>query len=156
MSQTDIPNFGELLAPFIGQVPAAALPNFLALLERGAAERYRLWAELLPEQREGLLVCAGREDQIADHADALFPIGPALREEIQAPLPAAKETYYAVFADLDVLDQLRIQANAERQGAAAWRAMVSADAPDAVNQTLESMAALEESSADFLDQLLAA
>ena len=110
--------------------------------------RERLRAELL----SWLVIGAGGLEWAARFLLGLFRSGSV----IQAPLPAAKETYYAVFADLDVLDQLRIQANAERQGAAAWRAMVSADAPDAVNQTLESMAALEESSADFLDQLLAA
>ena len=36
MSDINYPNFAELLAPFIGQVPEQAFPNFLALLERGA------------------------------------------------------------------------------------------------------------------------
>jgi hypothetical protein len=155
MNDLHIPNFGELLAPYIGAVPESAVPNFLALLERGAAERYRMWAEALPEQREGLLSCAAREDQIADHADALYPLDPALAEAVAAPLPAARDTYYAVFAELDVIDQLRVQANAERQGAAAWRGMMSEENPAAVNETLEAMAHLEETSADFLDALLA-
>jgi hypothetical protein len=154
VTNLNIPNFGELLAPYIGQVPAQAVPNFLALLERGAASRYREWSDMMPEQREGLLACAGREDQIADHADALFPLDPALKDEVDAPLPAARDTYYAVFTGLAVEDQLRIQANAERQGAAAWRAMVSKDNPEAMNATLEAMSALEETSADFLDELL--
>ena len=155
MSELQIPNFGELLAPFIGAVPEQAVPNFLALLERGAAERYRFWAEQLPEQAEGLMACAEREDRIADHADALFPLDPSLVEEVAAPLPDARDTYYEVFSGLDVLDQLRVQANAERQGAAAWRGMISDANPTKVNETLESMAQIEEASADFLDAYLA-
>ena len=48
MTAVTIPDFGELLSPQISQVPENAVPNFLALLERGAAERYRRWAEQLP------------------------------------------------------------------------------------------------------------
>ena len=54
MSELVIPRFGELLAPYISAVPAEITPRFLALLERGAASRYRGWAEMLPEHAEGL------------------------------------------------------------------------------------------------------
>ena len=73
----DIPNFGELLAPQLAAVPGAALPGFLARLERGAAQRYREWAEHYDEDaRAVLLACAGREDEIADRVDRLFPLAP--------------------------------------------------------------------------------
>jgi hypothetical protein len=155
VANPEIPNFGELLAPYIGQVPEAAVPNFLAMLERGAADRYRGWAEQLPEHREGLLACAGREDEIANVADQLFPIGEEIREEISAPLPGARDTYYAVFADLDVMDQLAIQADAELQGAAAWRGMISEETPAELRAGLESLAQLEETSSAYLRELLA-
>ena len=155
MNELHIPNFGELLAPYIDRVPGEALPNFLALLERGAADRYRGWAEMLPAERAGLLACANREDEIADRAEALFPLNPSLRDDVAAPLPEAKATYYRVFLDLDVYDQLRIQADAERQGAAAWRAMISDDVPKLTAAELEAIARLEETSADYLDALLA-
>ena len=48
MSTVSIPNFGELLAPYIGSVPEQAVPAFLASLERTAADRYRMWAEAVP------------------------------------------------------------------------------------------------------------
>jgi len=155
MTELEIPNFGELLGPWIVQVPEQAIPNFLALLERGAAERYRGWAELVAEHREGLLACASREDEIADRADALFPLDPALQEQVQAPLPQALDAYFEVFANLDAYDQMRIQANAERQGAAAWRGMITLESSPAANAELEALASLEELSADFLDQLFA-
>lgn len=155
MNELHIPNFGELLAPYIDRVPEEALPNFLALLERGAADRYRVWAEMLPAQREELLACADREDEIANRADALFPLDPSLRDQVAEPLPEAKSVYYAVFSDLDVYDQLRIQADAERQGAAAWRGLLGAELPQEACKELEAIARLEEASADYLDALLA-
>lgn len=154
MSNPDVPNFGELLAPFISQVPESALPNFLALLERGAAERYRLWAELVPQHREGLLACAAREDEIADCADSLFPLAEELREDIQKPLPAARDAYYAVFAGLEPAQQMAIQADAELQGAAAWRGMISDASSPQLRHGLEYCAELEETSSAFLRRIL--
>jgi hypothetical protein len=154
MSELEIPNFGELLAPYIGQIPDHLVPNFLALLERGAAERYRSWARELPEHSEGLLLCSQREDEIADTVDELFPIDAVTREQISEPLPAARDTYYAVFANLELHDQLAVQANAERQGAAAWRGMVEHESDKAVCSRLEHCALLEESSAAYLDEII--
>ena len=74
MSTVSIPNFGELLAPYIGSVPEEAVPAFLARLERTAADRYRMWAEAVPEHREDLLACARREDDIADRVERIYPL----------------------------------------------------------------------------------
>lgn len=154
MSQLEIPNFGELLAPFINQVPEAQVPNFLAMLERGAAERYRAWAHDIPEHSEGLLMCAQREDEIAETVDGLFPIDDNTRDKVAEPLPAARDTYYAVFANLDLHDQLAIQADAERQGAAAWRGMLEDAADPEVRARLEHCALLEEASAAYLEDMV--
>jgi hypothetical protein len=156
MSDVVAPDFGKLLAPFIGQVPAAAMPRFLALLERGAAARYRQWAEQLPEHADLLLACSACEDEIADRIEAAFALDPGLREQLEAPLPEATATYYAVFADLDVWDQLRIQANAERQGAQAWRNIAARTEDERTIDALKICSALEEASADRLDALIAA
>ncbi len=72
MSEPDIPAFGALLAPYISQVPPEATPRFLALLERGAAARYREWAAMLPEHGDVLLSCAASEDEIADRTLAML------------------------------------------------------------------------------------
>lgn len=153
MPKVSIPNIGELLAPYLDQVPPAQLPNFLAMLERGAAERYRNWAQAMPEHRDGLLRCAQREDEIADTVDALFPIAEAVRTELGKPLPAARDTYYALFANLELNEQLALQAGAERQGAAAWRGMVANIADEQARTQLEYCAQLEETSAAYLDQI---
>ncbi|MFM8946228.1 MAG: hypothetical protein ACKOJC_05895, partial [Actinomycetota bacterium] len=102
----------------------------------------------------GLLDCAGREDEIADRIDAAFALDESLRPALEAPLPEAIAVYYEVFAAYDIWDQLRIQANAERQGANAWRGIASRHPDPEVVRALESCSALEESSADYLDVLI--
>ncbi len=154
MSQLGVPNFGELLAPFISQVPEAQLPNFLALLERSAAERYRLWAHDIPAHSEGLLMCARREDEIADTVDGLYSIDAAAHEKISELLPGARDTFYSVFSNLDLHDQLAMQANAERQGAAAWRGMLEQEADAEFRSKLEHCALLEEANAAYLEDMV--
>lgn len=155
MTSLEIPRFGELLAPFISRVPGPAMPRFLALLERGAANRYRVWADDLPEHRDGLLECAASEDEIANRIEGAFALDESLRPALEAPLPEAIAVYYDVFAAFGVWDQLRIQANAERQGANAWRGIAASHPDPKVVRILESCSVLEESSADYLDHLIA-
>lgn len=155
MSELVIPRFGELLAPYISAVPAEISPRFLALLERGAASRYRGWAEMLPEHAEGLLKCSEAEDEIANRIEGAFAMDESLREKLEAPLPGALKTYYDVFSQYDVWDQLRIQANAERQGAGAWQRIAATHPDPKVIEILNSCSALELESADYLDALLA-
>ena len=155
MTDLTIPHFGELLRPYIARVAPETMPRFLALLERGAADRYRGWAEQLPEHRAGLMQCAASEDEIADRIDGAFALDDSLRKQLIAPLSEALQTYYDVFAPLPIWDQIRIQANAERQGAAAWRGIASRHPDPAVIDVLETCSRLEESSADFLDDLIA-
>jgi hypothetical protein len=156
MTDLQIPNFGALLAPYIGAVPPEAMPRFLALLERGAAERYRQWAELLPEHADTLVTCSRAEDEIADRVEAVFALDESLREALEAPLPDAKRTYFDAFAGMDVWDQLRVQANAERQGAQAWRNIASRTTDQRVIDELAVCSALEVASADRLDALISA
>ncbi len=153
MSGREAPNFALLLGPFIREVPEAGRARFLALLERGAAARYRSWARELPEHAEMLLGCAERENEIADRVEKLFPISAELEKAIAQPLPRARDAYYDVFAGVPVLDQLAMQARAERQGAAAWRGLASQHPDPTTRQELERCARLEEASADPLEAL---
>lgn len=155
MTDLAIPRFGELLGPYIARVAPETMPRFLALLERGAAERYRHWAEQLPEYRDGLLRCAAREDEIADRIEGAFALDESLRPQLEAPLPEAVAVYYDVFAPLSLRDQLRVQANAERQGAEAWRNIASRHPDRTVIDQLNECSRLEEESADYLDDLVA-
>lgn len=153
---SDTPNFGELLAPMMGAVPELALPRFLATLERGAAARYRLWAEQAgdDETARGLTACAGREDEIASRVEQLVPIDGAGQAAIDAAFPAARDAYFEVFAGLSAREQWRIQASAERQGAAAWRGMVAGSTDSDTREVLEGCALLEEENAAYLESLL--
>ncbi len=152
----DAPNFGELLAPMIQSVPEAAVPRFLATLERGAAGRYRQWAEQTddPEVARGLTACAEREDEIATRVEKLVSIDAAAQAAIDAAFPAARDAYFDVFAGLSLREQWAIQADAERQGAAAWRGLRAASSDSEAQQVLESCALLEEESAGYLEGLL--
>ncbi len=154
MTDLAIPRFGELLGPFIARVAPETMPRFLALLERGAADRYRQWAERLPDHRNGLLRCAAREDEIADRVESAFALDESLRPQLEAPLDEAIAVYYDVFAPLSIRDQLRVQANAERQGAQAWRNIASRHPDPDVIVELNECSRLEEESADWLDDLL--
>jgi hypothetical protein len=147
------PDIGKLLAPQLGSLPDGALPGFLALLERGAAARYRRWASELPAHADGLRACAAREDEIADRVDTLFPLEPDLRERLEGELPAAAKIYGSLFDGLDPLDQLAVQAGAERQGAAAWRGLAAPLSDPALRDALEACARLEEESAAYLEGL---
>ncbi|MFK7974840.1 MAG: hypothetical protein AB8C02_01810 [Halioglobus sp.] len=155
MNAVTVPNFGELLAPYIGSVPPEAMPAFLARLERTAADRYRMWAEAVPEHAAGLLECAAREDDIADRVEQIYPAtSPEQVAAMEAAIVPAKATYYDVFAQLSPFEQMSIQAKAERQGAQAWRNMIEAEPNADTKAALEACASIEEASADYLDALL--
>lgn len=152
MTEVTIPNFGELLAEHLGNLPAEALPVLLANLERGAAERYRQWASELPDFSDGILASADREDDIANRVEQLFSISDDHQEIVDGIAPQAKKTYLSVFDGLTAIQQITIQANAERQGAAAWRGLV--EAYPQFSSELEQLALTEETNADQLDALL--
>ncbi len=151
---SDTPDFARLLGPFIEPIPEAARPAFLARLERTAAERYRLWAGQAATLAEGLLACAAREDEIADRVEQVLGADAAAREKIESSLGAARDSYYAVFAGKPLREQLRIQADAERQGANAWRLIAATLGDAAVAEQLEACAGLEEQSAAHLEGLI--
>ena len=150
-----VPNFGELLGRYIGQVPAASVPRFLARLERGAADRYRAWAAALPAHAELLLSCAASEDQIALRAEALYPAVPEDLAAIEEALPGARDTYFGVFEGLTVKQQLALQAAAERQGSQAWQGLKRDGLPEAHRSELDALTALEIESAERVEDLVA-
>ena len=152
---SESPNFGALLAPILTRVDAVARPRFLALLERTAADRYRLWASQLPVHADVLLACAAREDEIADRVEAVFAIDDETHDELRALLPEARDLYYAVFDGRDIRDQIRMQADAELQGANAWRSIASRISDPVILSELARCSELEEASSraicEFLD-----
>lgn len=154
MTESPSPNFAALLGPYIAQVPTDAVPRFLALLERGAAERYREWAHEIPEHVEVLLACAVREDSIADRVERIWALDDSIREQLLGLLPQARTTYYEVFAGLSPWQQLAIQADAELQGAAAWRGIAANLSDPQIIAELERCSQLEEESARELHRII--
>ena len=152
MTAVTIPNFGELLAEHLGSMPPEALPYMLSQLERTAADRYRGWADAVPEYRDGLLACAAREDEIADRVEAMFPPSDEHRALVAATIPAARDTYYEVFDGYSPWEQMTIQANAERQGADAWQNLKEAY-PERSGE-LDALSSIELESAEYLDAIL--
>jgi hypothetical protein len=152
----EIPDFAQLLAPYISVIPQASQPAFLAQLERTAAQRYRDWAQALPEHTEGLIECAEREDEIARRIEKILPAaGGQDQKIISETIAPAKACYYQALNPFSVWEQLYIQANAERQGAAAWRMIASQFTDQSIIEALESCSSIEEQSADYVDALLA-
>lgn len=153
MNTIEIPKFGELLAEHLGGVPAEAYPYLLSQLERTAADRYREWAAAVPSHRDGILECAAREDEIADRVEAMFPPSAEHRALVAEIIPNAKATYYSAFEPYTTVEQMTIQANAERQGANAWQTLKAAY-PDMAAE-LDELSSIELKSADYLDANLA-
>jgi hypothetical protein len=121
MDKKPLPDIAAMLGQFIGGVPQALQPRFLALLERAAGDRYEIWAKELPEHAAGLLACRGREIEIAEPAERIFPLDAEARAKLDAPLASARETYLAVLAELSPRDQLTLQSNGEHAGASTRR-----------------------------------
>lgn len=154
-SKQEIPDFARLLGPFIAPIPEASRPTLLSRLERFAAARYREWAEVCPDaEREPLLACAAREEEIADRVLALFPAIAVDEDKIEAELARAAVAYAGVFDDLSPNEKYFVQASAERQGAAAWRGIAAQQEGDRIRTELEKCAELEEASSACLEGLL--
>jgi len=144
-----------LSAPILEQLPAEHRPVLLAMLERGAAKRYRQWSEGAADasERDGLLACAAREEAIAAAAEALVANPAEILATFTVHLPALRDAFTAVYGDKSRLEQLAVQAAGERVGAAIWRRFAATAGPEA-QATFLRCAELEEESAEFLDQLL--
>ncbi len=151
----DVPQFGALLRTHIQSVPAEAQPAFLAGLERSAAQRYRDWADALPQWSEVLQRCARREDEIADIISARFPVSDEQQAQIDETLPGAIALYYDVFAPYSPEDQVYLQSEAEIQGSEAWVRLADAGINDrATLADLERCTALELESSRAVKVLL--
>lgn len=154
MPRPEVPQFGALLRSHIASVPDVGRPAFLAGLERSAADRYRRWADDLPQHREALLGCAKREDEIADLISASYPVDDDVRARIDASLPDAIALYYDVFEPYSPLDQLFLQSEAELQGALAWVGMAAGTDDPQMIEILARCTALERESSAVVKELL--
>jgi hypothetical protein len=118
-----LPNVAEILGQVLQRVSAPEQPLLIAIAERLAAERYRLWAAGVadPARSAQLVACAGREEEIARRIEALFPNASAVQTDIRAKNPDLEELNRSLFANRPLHEQFAIQAQGERLGAATWR-----------------------------------
>src|SRR5262245_26921221 len=123
MSEDALPDLPSILASILQRVPPGHRPLLIAVAERLAAARYRGWAAGATDdrQRANLLECARREEEIASRVEALDPASARIQRDILAANPDLEETNRALFAGRPVRQQLAIQAQGERLGAATWR-----------------------------------
>lgn len=152
-----LPDVAVVLATVLQNVPAEQQPLLVALAERLAAERYRGWANepgVAPHADE-LRACAAREEDIAARIEALHPNAAAVQAALRAQNPALGEINQALFATRPLRQQLAIQAQGERLGAATWRSLARRESDAVRAQVLQRCAELEEASAVVLEAILA-
>jgi hypothetical protein len=152
---TELPNLAEVLARVVARVPREQQPLLVAIAERMAAERYRDWAAQpgYEGHRGRLLACAQREEEIAGRIEALYENAAAVRGEILAKAPDLGEINRSLFAGRPLAQQLILQAQGERLGAATWRAF-AADAAGPSAEVFGACALLEEESAVVLEDIV--
>ena len=152
----ELPDVASVLAPLLQRVPRREQPLLVAIAERMAADRYRGWAKLAaePAERAQLLACAEREEEIARRIEGLTPDADAVQRELRARHPDLAELNQGLFEGRPIREQLRIQANGERLGAATWRSFARHSDEPGTRETFLECAELEEASARVLEAIL--
>jgi uncharacterized glyoxalase superfamily protein PhnB len=152
----DLPDVAALLASILGRVPRERQPLLVAIAERMAARRYRAWAAGAAGERYGtrLLACADREERIAGRIEALHPEAAAVQRDLRAENPDLEDVNRSLFEGRPLRQQLAIQAQGERLGAATWRAF-AAHADGVARETFLVCADLEEENARALEAIVA-
>ncbi|MCZ6782205.1 MAG: hypothetical protein O7G30_02755 [Proteobacteria bacterium] len=152
----DLPDVAQVLGDLIASVPPEQRPIFLTIAERMAAERYRGWAADASDEadREQLLACATREEEIAERVEAIFPNAEAIARDIHAKHPELPELNRSVFAGRPIEDQYTIQARGERVGAATWTSFAKQTESAEAREVFHACVGLEEESARALEGLL--
>lgn len=156
--ETDLPDIGEAVGPVLAQVAREHQPLFVALAERTAARRYREWAEepTLAAQRDELLACADREEDIAARIEGLNADAASIQRDLMSSIPGLEDLNRGIFENRTLPEQLTIQARGERLGAATWRAFAGEASDDSVRETFLACARLEEDSAVVLEAIVGA
>ena len=151
-----LPSVGEIVGPIVAKVTPGQQPLLIALAERIAAGRYRAWAAEIgdPADRARLLACADREEEIARRVEARFADASEVQAELQAQHAGLEATYRGLFDGRPLADQLTIQAQGERLGAATWRSFAERSDDDGARKTYLDCAKLEEDSAAVLEDLV--
>jgi hypothetical protein len=154
----ELPSVGQAIAGVLQRIPRDEQPLLIALAERLAAARYRSWAAepVYEPRRSALLACAAREEDIATRVEALYPDAAKTQDGILRANPDLEEVNRTLFAGRPLPQQLAIQAQGERLGAATWRSFARHDKDQSHTAVFLACAELEEASAVVLEQILGA
>ena len=141
--------------PLLPLVTPEEVPMVVAILERIAATKYRDWAEQADTavERDGLLACAQREDEIAGFIESLQADPQSLVASLRERIPDFEQRYDAVMDGLSRTEQLRVQAEGE-MGGAGYMSQFAAASEGAVAARFESLALCEEANSKFLFRLI--
>lgn len=150
-----LPSVAELVGPIIEKVELEQQPLLIALAERIAARRYLTWAGVVGNtgDRDRLVACAEREEEVARRVEALFDGASAVQSELLARHGGLEAAYCELFEGRPLFEQFTIQSRGERLGAATWRALAEKSDDDSVRNTYLDCAKLEEESAIVLEDL---
>jgi rubrerythrin len=151
---TPSPSFVDRIRPLIAHRPRGEQLFLAALLENGAAERYREWAGKAadPDFAEGLRECAEREDTVAGNVRKHF--GTELRQpaDLSELIAAVQKEVVVLFGGLSMEEQFDVQAKAERGGQQLWVELAAAESDSSLKEVFEECAKLEAASAEFLEK----
>lgn len=156
MSNQKLPDLLEILTPLFEQCDPQEQRILLAILERLAAKRYRAWAETLtdPQQKQGFLACAEREEQIAEAVEALHPQAKEIADIVWKRLPNIDELYAEAMRSLSPSQQWQVQAVGELGGAELLRGFAKAETNPEAREALLACAPKEEASSHYLQDIL--
>jgi hypothetical protein len=145
----------EAFAPLLPRVGEHEIPMVIAMIERLAAVRYRGWAASTADavERDGMLACALREDEIAEFIESLDPNAAARIAELNGRFPDLNERYESVMAGRTRAEQLRVQSEGELGGADYMRRFAAASR-GAVAARFASLACCEEANSRYLSTLI--
>jgi hypothetical protein len=145
----------DLLGPVMEPLGRDERPAAIALAERIAAERYRLWAKEQsdPAVRTSLEACAIRQDDIASRVEAVVAGALSIQESIARAHPQLAAHYLRLFEGMTLPTQLAFQARLQRAAAETWRGLGETSPPH-IRGTLLECSYLEEQTASALDDLL--
>jgi hypothetical protein len=137
-----------LAAELFTQCPQSEHRVLLAILERAAAAQYRRWASQVgDEQRDGMLACARREEEVAAVLEGRAPNAAETARGLMERLPDLPARYRSLLEGKGLGRQLAIQAEGERAGAALLRAYADAETDAVARDALRAAAELEEENA---------
>jgi hypothetical protein len=141
--------------PLLPNVSPEDVPLVVAILERIAASKYRGWAAQSQDhfERDGLLACADREDEIADFIESLQEDSEVKIASLREVIPDFEERYDAVMAGLTRTEQLRVQAEGD-MGGSGYMSQFAAGTQGAIAARFESLALCEEANSRFLSCLI--